>query len=266
MKIQIDNGFLEYETQGTGIPLLFIHGYPLSRQIWRPQIEGLSVHVLSIAVDLRGHGGSFPFEGPYTMDLLAEDCHQILDSLQLHRPVLICGLSMGGYVVFALYRKYPDLFMGMILTSTRPGADSPEGVANRKAAINNALEHGAGFIANGMLQKIVSPGTLSSKPDLVKTIHKIMADTSVQGIVGASQGMMMRPDSTTLLPQISCPVLIVHGTDDQIIPLREAEMMHQLIPHSHLVKITEAGHLLNLEQPEIFNQAILDFISSTDQS
>jgi pimeloyl-ACP methyl ester carboxylesterase len=113
-----------------------------------------------------------------------------------------------------------------------------------------------------MIQKIVSSVTLSSKPDLVKKIHSIMASTSIQGIVGALQGMMNRPDSTPLLSQVSCPVLIIHGTDDQLIPMKEADLMHQLIPNSRMVKIANAGHLPNLEQPDEFNQAIRDYILS----
>jgi len=262
MKINIDEGYLEYEIRGVGVPILFIHGYPLSRQIWRPQLDVLQDRAQMIALDLRGHGDSYPFEGPYSMDMLAEDCHRLLDELQIAPPVLVCGLSMGGYITMALYRKYPQLFKGMILTSTRPGADSPEGKANRQTSVKDAEQHGAGYIADGMLQKIVSPVTLSSNPGLVADINKIMSKTSVEGIVGALQGMMERPDSTATVAKATCPVLIIHGTDDQLIPIKEAEAMHQLIPGSKLVKIPAAGHLPCLEQPEIFNRALADFLTS----
>ena len=261
MHIQIENGFLEYDTVGQGLPVLFIHGYPLSRRIWEPQLEGLSDQAMMITVDLRGHGESFPFEGRYTMDLLAEDLQKILAAANIKTPVVVCGLSMGGYATMALYRQNPRLFKGMILTSTRPGADSPEGKASRQASIVDALENGAGYIADGMIEKIVSPATRMTKPELVKTIHGIMAKTSVQGIVGALQGMMERPDSTQTLGMVNCPVLIIHGLDDQLIAVKEAEAMHRVIPDSRLVKIPQAGHLCNMEQPELFNQAIREFIS-----
>jgi 3-oxoadipate enol-lactonase len=262
MKINIDGGYLEYETRGTGVPVLFVHGYPLSRQIWRPQLDGLQDRAQMIALDLRGHGDSYPFEGPYTMDLLAEDCHTLLKEHDISSPIFICGLSMGGYVTMALYRKYPQLFKAMILTSTRPGADSPEAKANRLASIRNAEQYGASYIAEGMLEKIVSPVTLTSKPELVAGINKIMSKTSVQGIVGALLGMLERPDSSETLAKVTCPVLIIHGIDDQLIPIKEAESMQQLIPGSQLVKIPAAGHLPCLEQPEIFNRAIRDFLTS----
>lgn len=262
MKYQLDNGFIVYDLYGQGIPLLFIHGYPLSRRIWKPQMEGLSDTASVISVDLRGHGESYPFEGPYTMDLLAGDCKRLLDDLNVKLPIVVCGLSMGGYVTMALFRRYPRIFRGVILMSTRTAPDSSEAKRNRDAAIFNVREHGVSFIANNMLPKMVSPVTLSSKPKLVDIIHDIMMETSVQGVVGALQGMRDRPDSTPLLSQINCPVLIIHGEDDQLIPIHDAESMNGQIPDSRLIAIPEAGHLLNLEQPEIFNQAIRDFIKS----
>jgi pimeloyl-ACP methyl ester carboxylesterase len=260
MKIYIDDGFLEYEMHGNGIPLLLIHGYPLSRMIWLPQMDELSDVASLISIDLRGHGNSFPFEGSYLMDLLASDCMKLLDDLNIKQPIVVCGLSLGGYVTMALYRINPDIFKGMILTSTRPGPDSPEGKANRDVSILNAREHGASIIADNMLPKLFSPVTLSTKPEIVKMTRGVMAKTSVQGILGALQGMKERPDSSTMLTQINCPVLIIHGTDDQLIPQKEAELMNHQIPTSHLVKITDSGHLPNLEQPEKYNQAVRDFL------
>jgi 3-oxoadipate enol-lactonase len=264
MKIIIDEGFLEYERIGNGIPLLLIHGYPLSRTIWLPQMDGLSDVASLISVDLRGHGDSFPFEGPYSMDLLANDLIKLLGDLNLIFPVVVCGLSMGGYVTLALYRMHPEIFRGMILTSTRSGPDSPEGKANRDTSILNAREYGASFIADNMLPKLFSPVTFATNPELVKMIRNVMAKTSTQGIIGASRGMKERSDSTPMLSQISCPVLVTHGIDDQLIPLKEAEQMNQQIPNSLLVKITDAGHLPNIEQPEKYNQTIRDFLHTLD--
>jgi pimeloyl-ACP methyl ester carboxylesterase len=264
MKFNLENGFLAYNFTGEGIPLLFIHGYPLSRRIWDPQVEALSKIATIITVDLRGHGDSAPFEGSYSMNLLADDCQRLLAYLDIKSPVIVCGLSMGGYITFAFYRKYPGLFKGMILTSTRAGSDSPEGKANRDLGTKNALEYGAPFIADGMVTKAVSPVTLATKPALVKNIREIMAGTSVQGITGALQGMKDRPDSTSLLAEIKCPVLIIHGAEDQLIPIGEAESMKQKIPNSQLVIIPGAGHLVNMEQPEKYNKAVADFILGLD--
>jgi 3-oxoadipate enol-lactonase len=266
MKYKLDDGFLAYDQVGEGTPVLFIHGYPLSRKIWHYQMVKLSQDAHLISVDLRGHGESYPFEGPYSMDTLADDCKSLMDSKRIKVPIVVCGLSMGGYVTLALYRKYPQIFKAMILTSTRAGADSDVGKANREAAIKNVHEHGIAYIADSMLPKIVSKATLIVKPTLVKTIREIMLETSVQGIVGSSLGMRDRPDSTSLLAQIHFPVLIIHGADDQLIPVSEAEAMQQKITDSRLVVIPDAGHLPNMEQPDLFNHAIREFINTLPQT
>jgi pimeloyl-ACP methyl ester carboxylesterase len=169
---------------------------------------------------------------------------------------------MGGYATLALFRKYPDLFKGMILTATRSGPDSPEGKANRDAGVKNVREHGVAFIVDNMLPKLVSPGTYASNQGLIDAIRDITLETSVNGVVGALQGMRDRPDSTPLLSQVKCPTLIIHGADDQLIPVKEAESMHQQLPGSRLAIIPEAGHLLNMEQPELFNQVVREFLST----
>ena len=262
MKLQLSDGYLVYDHYGRGTPLLFIHGYPLSRKIWYPQIKGLSDIATVIALDLRGHGESTPFEGPYSMDLLADDCMYLLEKLNIKKPIVVCGLSMGGYVSMAFYRRYPDLVAGMILTSTRLGPDTNEGKANRDIAIQNAILKGPSFIADSMYSKMVSPKTLISNPELVKTVRDIMANTSTQGIIGALEGMKERPDSTPSISQIDRQVLILHGADDQLIPFREAEGMNKTIKYSQLLILKDAGHLPNLEQPEQYNQTVRKFISN----
>ncbi len=228
-------------------------------------MNGLSDIFSVVSVDLRGHGESFAFEPPYGMDLLAEDCYHLLNDLDFNPPIIVCGLSMGGYIAFALYRKYPDLFRALILTSTRASADSPEGKANRDTAVKNVRELGVPSIADSMLPKTVSPVTFNSNQPLMNTIRDIMLETSINGVIGALQSMRDRPDSTPLLPKVKCPVLVLQGADDQLITVKEAELMQHQIPNSRLVVIPEAGHLLNLEKPDAFNQAVREFLLSLPQ-
>lgn len=260
MKIQMNDWSLSFDTAGEGMPLLFIHGYPLSRKIWEPQSAGLAAYARVISPDLRGHGDTDPVPGPYSVDLLAEDCVNLLDNLGITQPVVVCGLSMGGYVTLAFFRKFAERMAGMILTATRAGADSPEGKANREKAITIAQSSGAQAIADSMLPKMFSPLTYTDQPTLVERIRSLMAGTSINGIVGALQAMKDRPDSTQLLSTINKPVLIIHGSDDQLIPATEASMMQNSISGAELVIIERAGHLLNLEQPAAFNQAVRQFI------
>jgi 3-oxoadipate enol-lactonase len=260
MKIRLPEFVMAYEDYGQGVPILFIHGYPLNRKLWEPQFKGFADIARVLAPDLRGHGESDSIAGIYTMELLADDCNAFLDALGVTQPVFVCGLSMGGYVTFAFYRKYTHRVAGLILTATRAGADSPEVKANRDKAISLAQQAGPDAIAESMLPKMLAPETYITKPDLVEKARKIMGRTSITGIIGDLNGMKERPDSTSTLPLIKKPTLIVHGANDQLISHREAEAMYTGIKTSRLLVLNGAGHLLNLEQSALFNQAIRDFI------
>lgn len=264
MRINSNNLALDYSDNGSGIPLLLIHGYPLSRVLWEPQITGLADVARVLAPDLRGHGGSDPGPGPYSMSALADDCRGFLDTLGITRPVVLGGLSMGGYVVFEFYRKYPQRIAGLIFAATRAGADSPEAKANRDQAAITARQKGVGAIVETMLPKMLSPKSSQTRPELVARVRKIMASTSLDGVVGDLAAMRDRTDSTAMLAQIDKPTLILHGADDQLIPPSEAQAMGATIPNARLHLLPEAGHLLNLEQPEAFNEAVRRFLSSVE--
>ena len=260
MQVQVNNLQFGYDDRGEGTPVLFVHGYPLNRKMWQPQVEGLSGTARALALDLRGHGESQVTGGPYWMDVLANDCAGFLNALGITRPVVLCGLSMGGYVAMAFYRKHGDRLAGLILAATRAGADSAEGRAGRDKAAQLAREKGPAAIAESMLPKMMSPKTYDRKPELASEVRKIMESLPVEAIVGDLEGMKARPDSAQTLAEITLPTLILHGADDQLMPPSEAQAMHKMIYGSQIEILPEAGHLLNLEQPELFNRAVGDFL------
>lgn len=266
MQKRIKNFTMYYEdTGGDGIPILFIHGYPLSSRLWGPQIEALAGAARVIAPDLRGHGRSEPVAGPYWMDLLAEDCAELLDAIGVDEPVVLCGLSMGGYVSFAFYRQYGVRVRGLVLAATRAGEDSEAGKQARDQAAQKAREQGVAKVVEDMLPKMMAPSTYEERPELVEQVRRIMLETSVAGATGDLQGMKARIDSTNTLRQIDLPTLILHGEDDQLIPASEAQAMAAAINENSaenaiLELIPKAGHLLNLEQPERFNEAVLRYL------
>ncbi|MEP7356299.1 MAG: alpha/beta fold hydrolase [Anaerolineales bacterium] len=262
MRAQLPGLVLAYDSAGSGQTLLLLHGYPLSRRLWRPQLEYLTDAAHVIAPDLRGHGDSDAREGPYTMDQLADDAVALLDSLGLSQPAVVAGLSMGGYVALALCRRHPSRVAGLILAATKAGADSPEAQANREKSAALAREKGVEAIADSMLPKMFAPATYTANPGLVAEARAMMAATPLNGVVGDLLGMKVRPDSTALLAQITIPVLVIHGQEDQLIPAREAEATHAGLPNARLALVPNAGHLLNLEQPEAFNAEVRTFLQS----
>jgi 3-oxoadipate enol-lactonase len=260
MNINLDDFHMAYTDAGQGVPLLFIHGYPLSRQLWQPQVDGLADVARILAPDLRGHGDSSATPPPYSMELFADDLNAFLDAIGITQPVVICGLSMGGYVAFAFYRKYAQRMAGLILTATRAAADSLAARAARDQSAADARQKGVESIAEGMLPRLLSPRAFQEKPNLVTGLRKIMLSVSLEGVLGDLAGMKERPDSTPLLEGIRLPTLLLPGADDQIIPLQEAEAMRAAIPGARLQVIPNTGHLPNLENPVAFNQAVREFL------
>jgi len=258
---KIINGLnMAYYDTGGNLPVVFlIHGFPLNKDIWQYQISELSGKNRIIAPDLRGHGESQSSPGPNYMDLLADDCAALLQALEIHEPVVVGGLSMGGYNPGILSPKsYTGARFIVICHSRECG--SHESQENREQMARLAEEKGAAAIAKVMLPKMLAPKSLEMNPLVVSQLMDIMKSTSAEGIVGDLNGMKTRPDSTQMLPAIDKPTLIVHGIEDRLISITEAETMRALIPNATLHLIESSGHLLNMEQPDIFNRVLSDFL------
>ncbi len=244
--------------------LLLIHGFPLNSNLWVPQLDDLEGVVRIIAPDLRGHGNSDDVLGPYSVRMLADDCADLLGHLNVATPFVVCGLSMGGYIALEFYRRYPEHVAGLILTATRAAPDSEEAQANRKRMMEMANKSGVTAVNKAMLPKLFAPQIYQEDEELVTYVQEMMDKTSVNGMVGALAAMRDRPDSRPTLGDIDVPVLIIHGEQDQIIPLAEAQEMVEAIPDAELLVIENAGHLPNLEQPDVFNEAVIEFLGLLD--
>jgi len=257
--IRIDNIQMAYTDSGMGRPVVLIHGYPFNRSLWNEQVAELSHSYRVIVPDLRGFGESDSSTGPATMDRMAQDVTLLLDHLGISRAV-IGGLSMGGYVALAFYKQFPSRVRALILADTRAQADTEEGKQTRAQQAEKALAEGMAGIADAMLPKLLTPDTVSKRPEIVKRVRDMMLKTKPEGTAAALLGMAQRDDQTQLLPQISSPVLIVVGAEDAITPVADSEKMHNAIAGSRLVVLENAGHVSNLERTEEFNQHLLDFL------
>jgi pimeloyl-ACP methyl ester carboxylesterase len=196
------------------------------------------------------------------MDLFAEDLDAFLDALQVAERLVVCGLSMGGYVAFAFYRKYAHRLRGLILTSTRAAPDTPQGKALRDQAAELARSQGVGPVVDAMVSKLISPASQENQPQLAADVLALMSRTSPSGMIGALMAMKERADSTPTLGRIDIPTLVIHGADDSIVPLAEANEMTAAIPGARLEVIPGAGHLPNMENPRAYNKAVRRFLAS----
>ena len=251
---------IAYNDQGSGdTPIVLVHGFPLDKRMWEPQIQALSGEFRIITPDLRGHGESQVTPGPYTMDLLADDLKGFLDALNLQQVVL-GGFSMGGYVVFSFYRKYPERVNSLMLLDTRPQPDSEDAQKGREDMAQLAEREGASPIAERLIPRLLSPDTVANRQDVVDTVTTMITGCPVEGIAGDLRGMALRGDSSDLLPKINVPTLIIVGDQDAITPPAESHSMAAIIPNTTLVEVSGAGHISNLENPDEFNHAIHDFL------
>lgn len=261
MKAIINGVTLAYTDRGTGLPLVFLHAFPLNRTMWHPQEEALCSKFRIITIDLRGHGESDAPLWHYSLEQAVEDVCGLLNHLSIPQALFI-GLSMGGYILFTLYRRHPERVKGLVLADTKPQADTPESKLGRFQMAQTAYQHGSGAIADVMLTKLLSNMTIQSRPELVQQVRGMIEKTQISGIAGALMAMAERPDSTDLLRKINCPAQVVVGECDVATPVSDAMMMADRIPHARLAVIPEAGHLSNLEQPDRFNDIVRTFVVS----
>jgi pimeloyl-ACP methyl ester carboxylesterase len=245
---------------GDGTPVLLLHAFPLDSRMWLPQVEALGGYQ-AIVPDLRGFGAARVLAGEITpMELLADDLAQLLDERSLERVVL-CGLSMGGYVALAFARRHPGRLGGLVLCDTRATSDTEEARAGRLAMAERVLAEGVGFLPEAMLPRLLGETTRQRRPELVQEVTDTILDQDPRGIAAAQRGMAARPDSSEVLGQIAVPTLVITGMQDELISPEESRRMAAAIRDARLVQVAEAGHLANLEQPEPVNEALLDFLA-----
>jgi 3-oxoadipate enol-lactonase len=258
--------------------LLFLHAFPLNASMWESQLAAFADrgwHV--IAPHFRGFGdwspaskgsdpngttsvpsGSDPI-AVSAIDDYAADVVDLLDSLQIPEAV-VAGLSLGGYVAFAMMRLAPRYIHALVLADTRPEADTPEGAANRVRLAQLAREQGVAAVVDELLPKLLGPTTRRDRPAIVDTVRSLAVTNSVDGVVGALHAMKTRPDSTPVLASIHVPTLIVVGDEDGITPPPVAEAMKNAIAGSTLASVPRAGHLSSLENADAFTVALAQFL------
>src|SRR5215470_19156354 len=242
--------------------LVFIHGFPLSPTMWDPQVSLAERGWRLIVPELRGFGVGKEAAGdpPTTsIDDYAGDTIDLLDKLHIDTAV-ICGLSMGGYIAFSMFRHAPNYFRAMVLADTRSQGDTPEAVAGRKNMQQLVRDKGAAAVAEALLPKLVGDTTRQERPAIVEAVRKQIIGNSPEAIAGALAALMTRPDSTPTLSTIRCPVQIIVGDEDAITPPPLSEQMHRDIPGSELAVIRGAGHMSNMEQPTLFNDVLARFL------
>ena len=211
---------------------------------------------------LPGFDGS-DLHGESTVDAFAAHVAALLDALGI-RQAVFGGLSMGGYVLMALWRRQPRIITGMILADTRSGADSPEARTSREKMLDELRAGGPAAIAGEVIPKLLGPTTRRDRPDIADLCRQRIEAQPAEAIASALRAMMTRPDAGPSLRSVDVPTLVVVGDEDVLTPPSEAEQLQRTIPGAALVRIPHAGHLSSLENPVAFNEATADFLRSLE--
>lgn len=251
---------LVFDDVGEGLPVVLLHGFPLSRQMWRPQAEVLTkAGYRVITPDLPGFGASQPLAGPAGMEAYADAVIALLDELGIDRAV-VGGMSMGGYVLLNLVERYPQRLLAALYLVTRAAADDAPGKA-RRGDLAGAVRGGDREVVPEAFEKLLfAPETPKKRPELVAAVRQWMDAAAPEGVVGGLLAMRDRKDYLDLLSTFALPSLVIGATEDAAVPPAHAEALAAGLPDADLHIIPRAGHMANLEQPEAFNRILLEFL------
>ncbi len=252
---------IEYDEQGAGLPVLLIHGFPLCRQMWRPQRAALAAAGYRvICPDLPGFGESPALAGPASMASYAEAVIALMDDLGIEKTV-VGGMSMGGYVLLDLLARYPERCTGVMFMVTRAAADDAAGKQKRTKLAAEVKAGNEMIVADAFDQVLFAPETVEGKPQLVTEVREWMEATSPAGIIAGLLAMRDREDYVAKLSGFKLPALVVGADQDLAMPLEHAQALAAGLPQAELKIISDAGHMANLEQTESFNAALLGFLN-----
>lgn len=262
ISIKVGDITINYSDQGEGkLPIIFIHGFPFDKSSWQLQMDHLSHYDRVITYDIRGFGRSTKGVEKISVKLLADDLIGLMDALQISKAI-VCGLSMGGYILLNALNRYPERFAAIILSDTQCIADTPE--AKEKRAKNIALIESGGltqFVEN-MITNLFYTESFASKKNEIEGIRNTMMNTPGTVITETLQALANREELCYSLENIIIPTLIISGKEDKSVSPQQSTFMHQQIPRSILHFIDKAGHLPNIEKTEEFNRLLKDFTMS----
>ncbi len=259
--IRLEDVSINYDDIGKGeVPIIFIHGFPFDKTSWDPQIKFFKEDHRIITYDIRGFGKSTAGKKKFEIALFADDLIMLMDSLNIQKAI-VCGLSMGGYIVLNAVTRFPERFSAIILSDTQCIADSVEGKQKRYDTIEKIKSEGIYEFANGFISAVFCEKSKAIKKELVESVRTVILSTSKETIIQTLTALAERSETCSMLGNISVPALVICGKEDKVTPVIQSQSLANNINGSRLKTVEDAGHLSNLENSDEFNSAIFDFIS-----
>jgi 3-oxoadipate enol-lactonase len=262
LSVPVNTIQLSYDDIGEGsIPIIFLHGFPFDKTMWKGQLEFLKDSYRIIACDIRGFGKSTDEESPLSINMFADDLIAFMDALGIDKAIM-CGLSMGGYIALNAQKRFPSHFEALILCDTQCITDTIEVKEKRMKIVEEIESNGADSFNEGFIQSVFHKDTLSTHEELVDTLRSVVFSNSDQIITMGLIALAQRSETCSTLNEITIPTLIMCGREDAVTPLAQSEYMNANIKESILKVIDNAGHVSNLEQPNEFNKHLLGFLTT----
>lgn len=262
LTIPVNNFQLSYDDVGeSSTPIIFLHGYPFNKSMWKGQLEFLKTSYRLIACDIRGFGESTDEESTLSIDMFADDLIAFMDKLNIEKAI-VCGLSMGGYIAMNAQKRFPVRFEALVLSDTQCIADSVELKARRYETIEEIADHGVFKFNEGIIIGVFHKDSIKNKKEVVSELINVVFSNTNHIICQGLSALAERTETCSTLNKITIPTLIICGREDKVTPLVQSEFMHAKIEGSILHIIDDAGHVSNLEQANEFNNLLLDFLIS----
>jgi 3-oxoadipate enol-lactonase len=239
--------------------ILFVHGFPFDHTMWQTQVDEFSKDYQCISYDIRGLGESPAGDGQFTMESFVDDLETILDELKPNKPIL-CGLSMGGYLSLRAVERMQETFSAAILCDTRSEADNNEGKLKRAAGIKRINKEGLAPFAKDFITNCFGDDFKQNKKEELQKIIEKSSQFNPAGVKGCLLAMLSRSDTTINLGKINIPTLLICGEQDTLTPPPVMKDMFHRINKAEFVEIPKSGHMTPIENPQMVNKAIRDFL------
>ena len=254
-----DLSYTDTETE-SATTVILIHAYPLNKNMWADQIEKLREDYRVLALDIRGFGKS-ELKNPYTLENIVDDVIDLMNLKKIDQAI-IAGLSMGGFVALRAIERNPERFHALILADTKSEPDSDESKLGRYKGLVKIEKDGVNKFTDSFIENALSQETMAEKPKVFIQVSSIAKENKKEGVAAGLLALTSRTDTTEGLSKIKVPTLVIQGEFDTVIPMKAAVALNEKIIGSKFVIIPRVGHLSNLEDPEAFNRALIEFVKA----
>jgi len=250
LHIERDGTRLFFTTLGSGPDVVLLHPTPVDHRFWLPLANFLADSFRLVLIDLRGHGQSSSGDGAITMEKLAEDVHAVLCATGIERAAFV-GCSIGGYVLYEYWRRFPNEMTALVPICGKPQADSAVSREKRQETMRAAQQpNGLGKVFRLMTETLIGPTAQKRAPEIRKIARDMMDAMSLDTFIAVQRCLMARPDAVPTLETIRVPVCAMAGGEDQTSTAAEMQIIPEMISDAEFHLLPDAGHYAPLEQPE----------------